>query len=608
MLTMYFICIFFTIWFHFSDQINLAKPVLFLNSINFWAFAIFFFLCYNNYELLNNIDWSNKISQNFFYKIFSWWNNHEGSLLLMILLIKNIILISVFSYHKNLFSQKIKNELFILWLLFEVLLIHSSNPVIRLEDIDNSINVFNPILQDIFLLFHPPILFVGYIGTLICYLWTLDKFALNEFPLIQKLIFFLFTILSIGILLGSWWAYNELGWGGWWFWDPVENISLIPWLLMIITFHIFNNTKNLIRQQENLLIFLLFFIALLTIFGSWIIRSGILTSVHNFAFDLSRAIFLLLLVMKLIIGFLFLNNSNINKNKFEVDVFNKYNWAFYIMAFISLFIIFATFAGIFTPNFLNLKATFFNRFLNPWVIVGLSLIFTFTIVKMRLNKNGAFEIYGLGFLIISLFCFFLLENVFLAFLVSFVLLYWLTILVFHSTYLNLKFHLIHFVIIGILLIFYISKVYSLDFSKIVIPGDLLIIDKNIYIEYINTCLSFNVENFWTWLYYFNITSWSASTMEHFPNYIQKLFYYQNDLYMNKHNILSNLIQDIIIYSNAGNIFNGWFFKISLRKYISFLWILGIFFIIVLFYLFYNKNFYYIKNKVWVKRNYFFKKK
>ncbi len=157
----------------------------------------------------------------------------------------------------------------------------------------------NPILQDFALIIHPPILYLGYVISILIFAFTLaliteDNFSLNLLQILLKLQKLAFLTLTVGIALGSWWAYRELGWGGYWFWDPVENLALLIWLFSLISLHsniaILNN-KNLLNWFvfANLTTFL---VILLSFF---VVRSGILVSVHSFADDPYRGVFFCLL-------------------------------------------------------------------------------------------------------------------------------------------------------------------------------------------------------------------------------------------------------------------------------------------------------------------------
>ena len=175
--------------------------------------------------------------------------------------------------------------------------IFTSNPFLRISPIPEEGNGLNPVLQDPGLAFHPPLLYLGYVGLTIPFAYSIaallegkiDRRWANE---IRPWILISWIFLTLGITLGSFWAYYELGWGGWWFWDPVENVSLLPWLLLTALLH----SNRVTEKRDNLKSWtiLLSIIAFsLTLLGTFIVRSGLLTSVHAFASDPARGIYIL---------------------------------------------------------------------------------------------------------------------------------------------------------------------------------------------------------------------------------------------------------------------------------------------------------------------------
>ena len=234
------------------------------------------------------------------YKLSAWWGGHEGSLLLWIFIL-NIWTVSVVLCSKHLPMAFLARVLVILGVIsagFYGFLLVTSNPFLRflpLYPLDGQ--DLNPLLQDFGLIVHPPLLYIGYVGFAVPFAFALSALTLSD-PAIpwakwmRPWVLVSFAFLTLGIVLGSWWAYYELGWGGWWFWDPVENASFIPWLLGIALIHLLMTTdKRQSLQALTLLLALLVFI--FSLIGAFLVRSGILTSVHAFASDPSRGIFLL---------------------------------------------------------------------------------------------------------------------------------------------------------------------------------------------------------------------------------------------------------------------------------------------------------------------------
>jgi len=234
------------------------------------------------------------------YKISGVWGNHEGSMLLWILVLTifNYFIFKFYNKKNFIFiSKSLEIQAFII-LGFIIFTIFTSNPFEILIPAPKDGLGFNPILQDPALAIHPPLLYVGYVGFSAAFSISVAALTLGvnkNFPwynYMKPFVLAAWTFLSIGIALGSIWAYYELGWGGWWFWDPVENASFMPWLIGTALLHsliIVEKRKSL--QGWVLLLSLLAF--LLSVVGTFLVRSGILTSVHTFASDPSRGIYIL---------------------------------------------------------------------------------------------------------------------------------------------------------------------------------------------------------------------------------------------------------------------------------------------------------------------------
>ena len=252
-----------------------------------------------------------------FYKISGTWGNHEGSLLLW------VIILTIFSFlflilNKNhpknyrLHTLIIQN-LLILGFLFFILL--NSNPFSFVNPIPKEGLGLNPILQDPALAIHPPLLYIGFVGSSIYFSAAMASMITNYSnklfaQSIKSWVLISWTFQTLGILVGSIWAYYELGWGGFWFWDPVENASLLPWFAMTALIH-----SLLVLEKRNSLYFwtiiLCFLTFTLSVMGTFLVRSGILNSVHTFANDPSRGIYILIFLSLMILTsvfFLFKNN------------------------------------------------------------------------------------------------------------------------------------------------------------------------------------------------------------------------------------------------------------------------------------------------------------
>jgi len=244
---------------------------------------------------------SSNASLPWIYKISGIWSGHEGSLLLWVFLLSVWMLaVSLDSRRLPLiFSTRVLVVLGMIAFGFLLFLWATSNPFARflpLSPIDG--RDLNPILQDPGLIFHPPVLYMGYVGFSVPFafavsaLWGARTEELPWAKWMRSWVLAAFGFLTIGIALGSWWAYYELGWGGWWFWDPVENASFMPWIVGIALIHsLMVSDKRGIFQSWTILLSIIAFA--LSLLGTFLVRSGILTSVHAFANDPKRGVFLL---------------------------------------------------------------------------------------------------------------------------------------------------------------------------------------------------------------------------------------------------------------------------------------------------------------------------
>ncbi|HFC30602.1 MAG TPA: heme lyase CcmF/NrfE family subunit [Oceanospirillales bacterium] len=255
------------------------------------------------------------------YRISATWGAHEGSMLLW-LLIQTIWTAAVAFFSKSLSRSQIARVLGVLGIIslgFTAFVFFMSNPFLRSIPAPFDGNDLNPLLQDVGLILHPPILYMGYVGLSV-------PFAISIAALIGGKIDETWIrwsrpwtnaawgFLTLGIVLGSWWAYYELGWGGWWFWDPVENASFLPWLAATALIHVqaVSEKRNAFRGWTVLLAIFGFSLSVL---GTFLVRSGVLTSVHAFASDPSRGVFVLTLLAIYAGGALFLYALRANKLK-----------------------------------------------------------------------------------------------------------------------------------------------------------------------------------------------------------------------------------------------------------------------------------------------------
>ena len=333
-----------------------------------------------------------------FYKISGTWGNHEGSLLLWVIILtifSFLFLITNKNHPKNYrINTLIIQNILILGFLFFILF--NSNPFSSISPIPKEGLGLNHILQDPALAIHPPLLYVGFVGSSIYFSAAMASVITNysgKFfaQSIKSWVIISWTFQTLGILVGSIWAYYEIGWGGFWFWDPVENASLLPWFAMTALLH-----SLLVLEKRNILYFWAIILCLLTftlsVTGTFLVRSGILNSVHTFANDPSRGIYILSFLSLMIFASVYIlfakykpTNDQINSNSKETFILIN-NW---FMMFYLITVLLGTLYPIFTDAISNNKISVGPPFYNS-VIIPVVIIFLFFMAigpKVRWIKN-----------------------------------------------------------------------------------------------------------------------------------------------------------------------------------------------------------------------------
>jgi len=304
-----YISLFFVLWqiikctkkkYYFFKSNNIFILGLLLSlTISFFTLMLGYII--SDFTILNVYQNSHS-SKPLIYKITAVWGNHEGSMLLWLLVLSlfNYLIDKFLNQKNSKFIEKTLQCQGVIILGFLLFTIITSNPFQKITSSNAEGLGFNPILQDPILAIHPPFLYVGYVGFSAVFSLGIAVLTLTSknaeilwFQYIKTFTMIAWSFLTAGIALGSIWAYYELGWGGWWFWDPVENASLMPWLLGTALLHsLMIVEKNKSLQIWILLLSILTF--LLSIVGTFLVRSGILTSVHTFALDPDRGIYILI--------------------------------------------------------------------------------------------------------------------------------------------------------------------------------------------------------------------------------------------------------------------------------------------------------------------------
>ena len=390
-----FFCLILSSIIFFTSILSLNnKNSFFKRNLNELLFFKFFFTLLSFFSLLIlfiNSEFSNEtvlnnshISKPLFYKISGTWGNHEGSLLLWLLILTFCAFFYFLKSKNRPLDERLLTimfqELIIIGFLF--FLLKASNPFNIIFPVPNEGMGLNPILQDPLLAIHPPILYLGYVSTSIVFsssLAGLMRGNINNFwaKHIKSWVYISWTFLTLGILLGSIWAYYELGWGGFWFWDPVENISLMPWLSLTALVHcILVLEKRSILHSWTVILSIITFT--LGICGTFLVRSGILNSIHTFANDPERGLYILfflffLIFLSILIYFLYedkfeTNNKNLNFYSKDFSIILN-NW--FVMYFLSVILIgtiYPIFLEVLSDEKISVGPPFFNKLIIPFLI------------------------------------------------------------------------------------------------------------------------------------------------------------------------------------------------------------------------------------------------
>ncbi len=404
-----------------------VKKIIYKLSLFQITFTILSFLTLmlgfinSDFSLINVYE-NSHITKPLFYKIVGTWGNHEGSLLLWVnILVLFSYLFLIFNYTHNkkyrLYTLIFQNILIIGFVLF---LLFNSNPFNSIYPIPLEGLGLNPILQDPALAIHPPLLYIGFVGCSIYFSAALGSLLSGyDGKLFAKSIKVWvktsWCFQTLGIIVGSIWAYYELGWGGFWFWDPVENASLLPWFAITALMH-----SLIVLEKRNALYYWVITLCLLTfilsVTGTFLVRSGILNSVHTFASDPSRGIYILIFLSFMIFAALIIFFTKHKKETYDFNLKSKEtfilanNW---FMAFFLATVLIGMLYPIFLDVLSNIKISvgppFFNIVIIPLVVPLLFLMAIGPKFGWIKSKNKIFSrilFLILGSIIINLFIFY----------------------------------------------------------------------------------------------------------------------------------------------------------------------------------------------------------
>ena len=357
---------------------------LFFSISSFFVLLLAYIL--SDFSLVNVYENSHS-NKPLFYKISGSWGNHEGSLLLWINILVLFSSLFLFLTKNSDKSFKILTLLFqnLLIATFLIFLLTNSNPFSELFPVPLEGLGLNPILQDPALAIHPPLLYVGFVGSSIYFSAALaaliSKIDSQSFAIsIKSWVLVSWFFQTVGILVGSIWAYYELGWGGYWFWDPVENSSLMPWFVMTALLH-----SILVLERRIGLYSWVIVLSILTftmsVTGTFLVRSGILNSVHTFASDPSRGLFILSFLVLMVFSSIFIFFKFSPKEDKKYSIFSKEafiianNWfMIFFLGVVLIGTLYPVLLDTITGSKISVGPPYYNLILAPFLIPLLFLM------------------------------------------------------------------------------------------------------------------------------------------------------------------------------------------------------------------------------------------
>ena len=411
---------------------------LFFSISSFFVLLLAYIL--SDFSLVNVYENSHS-NKPLFYKISGTWGNHEGSLLLWINILVLFSSLFLFLTKNNDKSFKVLTLLFqnLLIATFLIFLLTNSNPFSGLFPVPLEGLGLNPILQDPALAIHPPLLYVGFVGSSIYFSAALaaliSKIDSQSFAVsIKSWVLVSWFFQTVGILVGSIWAYYELGWGGYWFWDPVENSSLMPWFVMTALLH-----SILVLERRIGLYSWVIVLSILTftmsVTGTFLVRSGILNSVHTFASDPSRGLFILSFLVLMVFSSIFIFFKFSPKENKKYSVFSKEafiianNWfMIFFLGVVLIGTLYPVLLDTITGSKISVGPPYYNLILAPFLIPLLFLMTSGPNYKWISNEvRSLFNIVLVLSVTFFLITFFLIkENNFLINLILFFSIYLIT--------------------------------------------------------------------------------------------------------------------------------------------------------------------------------------
>ena len=575
--------------------ISISVIGLLIVSISSFLILIYSYLI-SDFSILNVFQ-NSHTTKPLIYKLSAAWGNHEGSMLLWIVVLTlfNFLIYKLLNKKNSTFILKTLEIQIVIIIGFILFTILTSNPFQEVIPVPENGLGFNPILQDPALAIHPPLLYIGYVGFSAVFSMSVATLILNDnqkipwYNYMKPFVLVAWTFLSIGIALGSLWAYYELGWGGWWFWDPVENASFMPWLLGTALLHsliIVQKKKSL--QTWVLLLGILTF--LLSVIGTFLVRSGILTSVHTFALDPSRGIYILALTIFLGTYALFLfgtrskNFSNNNYFSFfskEGSILMNNIFMVIVCAIVFLGTIYPLLIEALTNNKISVGEPYFNSTVVPIIIPTILIMGVAPTMNWGENKKLIFFKRTIPCIVITLlmssFIFLIYRSYSIIGILGIIIGFWIIsnniiILIKKDKTLSLGMVVAHLGIGLIILGVTGSSIWQQE--KIInmnIKNEVKIEKYNIIFEKINEVMSEN----------YIALQGDFVVYDDKKNIVTKLkpenrFYPITNIFTSEVSIHTNLIRDLYIVLGKGNSKDGWTVKIYYNPLVIWIWIGALF--------------------------------
>ena len=579
---------------------NFRNKNIFDNKIISITFLQFFFVIVSFFCLITSFvvsDFSNETVFNhshttkpLFYKISGTWGNHEGSLLLWLLVLTLFIFLFLLHSKQQNKQYRILTLLFqqIIIIGFFIFVIKTSNPFNYIFPVPNEGLGLNPILQDPALAIHPPILYLGYVGSSIIFSSTLAATSLNYISKnwathIKQWIYISWIFLTLGILLGSIWAYYELGWGGFWFWDPVENVSLMPWFALTTLLHcILVLEKRLVLTSWVIILSISTFT--LSMCGTFLVRSGILNSVHTFANDPERGIFILiflfcLIFLSLFVFFFFHKVENKNFNNFfwlskETSILINNWFMMYFLTVVLVGTIYPIFLEVISSEKISVGPPFFNKLIIPFLIpflLAMAIGPSLNWIKSELQN----KIYLISFLIISLLlAVFIIKNLNVSFLINTILvtsaffLFFTTLKdLFGKKFKNIFFNLAHFGFSIFILSILFNNIFSTEIITNLKIGETFKTEK-IKINFVSVNQK-SEKNFKSITGKFNIEDINGSVETLYP---ELRIYNQPNIITSEADIKTDLLSDRFITMNYVQNQDYFNIRYQIKPFMVWIWI------------------------------------